>query len=232
MSDHNRFEREKALAAAATELNNLLQIITGAVSILENGSSTGAGAEHCLRLLRASVDRAAKVTEHLAGEIGGTAQKILLHPALNGPAAKPARIDLKVAHRILVVDDEPMALELSKRTLAEAGFVITTVSSGSEAIRLLEQQPAGFDLVLLDFNLPEMDGEETFTRLRAVQPKILVLLNTGFIERHRLDRMMKNGLTGFLRRPYRPNELIAQISSILASGKRSAVRGREFGLTR
>jgi CheY-like chemotaxis protein len=228
MSDHNRSEREKALAAAATELNNLLQIITGAVSILENGGSTGAGAEHCLRLLRASVDRAAKVTEHLAGEIGGTAQKIVLHPALRRPAEKRARTDLKLAHRILVVDEEPMALELSKRTLAEAGFVVTTVSSGPDAIRLLEQQPAGFDLVLLDFNLPKMDGEETFKRLRAVQPKILVLLNTGFIERHRLDRMMKNGLAGFLRRPYRPNELIAQISSILAGGKRSTMPAGSF----
>ena len=223
MSDHNCFEREKGLAAAATELNNLLQIITGAVSILENGGGTGAAAQHCLRLLRASVDRAAKVTEHLAGEIGGTAQKILLHPALIRTAAKPARTDLKVAHRILVVDDEAMALELSKRTLADAGFVVTAVSSGAEAIQLLEQQPAGFDLVLLDFNLREMDGEETFMRLRALQPRILVLLNTGFIERHRLDRMMKNGLAGFLRRPYRPNELIAQISSILASGRRSTM---------
>lgn len=228
MSHHNRLEREKALVAAATELNNLLQIITGAVSILESGGRTGAAAEHCVRLLRASVNRAAKVTEHLAGEIGGTAQKILLHPALRGPVAKLARIGLKVAHSILVVDDEPMALELSKRTLADAGFVVTTVSSGAEAIRLLERQPGGFDLALLDFNLPEMDGEETFTRLRAVQPKILVLLNTGFIERHRLDRMMKNGLAGFLRRPYRPNELIAQISSILASGRRSAMPPRSL----
>lgn len=121
-----------------------------------------------------------------------------------------------------------MALELSKRTLVDAGFVVTAVSSGADALRLLGQQPEGFDLVLLDFNLPEMDGEETFTRLRAVQPKILVLLNTGFIERHRLDRMMKNGLAGFLRRPYRPNELIAQISSILASGRRSAMPPRSL----
>lgn len=65
--------------------------------------------------------------------------------------------------------------------------------------------------------MPLMDGEETFNHLRAIEPKVQVLLNTGFIEKHRLERMMAAGLSGFLRRPYRPNDVVEHIELILGT---------------
>ena len=214
-------DREKALAAAASDLNNLLQIISGAVASLEETCRDVPGSGKPFAMLRASVDRASHVTEQLAAEAGGTEEKIVLHPAFALAAAKRRRPTLRVAHRILVVDDEPMALELSKRILAQAGFVVTTAGSGAEALELVGRDSHRFDLYLIDLNMPAMDGEETFLRLRGIEPTALVLLNTGFIERHRLDRMMSSGLSGFIRRPYRPEDLTGQAFSILANGKRS-----------
>jgi two-component system cell cycle sensor histidine kinase/response regulator CckA len=70
-------------------------------------------------------------------------------------------------------------------------------------------------LVLLDLTMPLMDGEETFNRLREIDAKAIVVLDTGFIEKHRLEQMMADGLAGFVRRPYQPAEMIAQIMSVL-----------------
>jgi CheY-like chemotaxis protein len=85
--------------------------------------------------------------------------------------------------------------------------------------------PQRFDLVLLDLSMPFMDGEETFHRLRKLNPEILVLLNTGFIDKGRLERMLAEGLAGFLRRPYRPDEVVSQIQSILAAARKRRGKG-------
>ena len=212
-----------AIPAAASELNNLLQIISGTVGMLENIWGGKPGSEKYFEMLRASVDRAAKVTAQLVKHVGGTEQRILLRPGLaasaNGQPAPQSTLDKQ--RRILVVDDEPMALALAKHVLSQAGFEAVTAQSGFECLDLVRARPGGFDLILLDLSMPIMDGEETFDRLRAIDPNVVVLLNTGFIEKHRLDRMMAAGLAGFLRRPYRPDEVIEQIQTVLASAQSS-----------
>ena len=224
-------DRDHAFVAAASELNNLLQIVSGAVAALEQICRGLPDSDKPLTVVRTSVDRAAQLTEKLAAELGGTGQKILLHPALVALAPKSRVIDLRIARRILVVDDEPMALELSHRLLTEAGHVVSTARSGPEALELLSGGSQSFDLYLIDLNMPLMDGEETFLRLRAAHPSALVLLNTGFIERRRLERLIRLGLAGFLRRPYRPEELLSQVSAILASGKGSVPVVKPFNAT-
>jgi CheY-like chemotaxis protein len=212
----------QALPAAASELNNLLQIVSSTVAMLEKTWEGTPGPEKYFDMLRKSVDRAAKVTAQLVRQVGGTEKKILLHPALTERVEPPPPppSPLQVARCVLVVDDEPMALVLLQQILAQAGYAVISAQSGFEAIDHFRNEPARFALVLLDLAMPLMDGEETFNRLRAIDPKVVVLLNTGFIENLRLDRMMANGLAGFLRRPYRPDEVITQIESVLENIKK------------
>lgn len=214
-------EHERLVPAAASELNNLLQIVTGTVSMLENIWEGTPDSEKYFEMLRQSVDRAAKVTEHLVRAVGGAEQKIILHPALKPRDPSPPRspISLQVSRCILVIDDETMALELSKQVLSQAGFTVVTASSGLEGLDLFARDPKRFDLVFLDLSMPFMDGEETFHRLRKVDPEALILLNTGFIDKARLDGMLAEGLSGFLRRPYRPDEAVKQIQSILTTAR-------------
>ena len=63
--------------------------------------------------------------------------------------------------------------------------------------------------------MPFMDGEETFVRLRAINPNVVVLLSTGFMAQERVDRMLAAGMAGFLRKPHRPDELVAQVEAAL-----------------
>ena len=222
-NDHTNGPADKTTTDAASELNNLLEIIAGTSSAIENIWAGNDGSEKYFDMLRTSVDRAAKVTAQLVEHSGGSDKKVLLHPGLASfvkmrktPAPAPAK-----ARHLLVVDDEPMALVLSKRILSEAGFEVTTAQSGFECLDIFRNQPGHFDLILLDLSMPFMDGEETFSRLRALRPDVVVLLSTGFIAQERLDRMLAAGMAGFLRKPHRPDEMVAHIQSVLESVKLS-----------
>jgi CheY-like chemotaxis protein len=146
-----------------------------------------------------------------------TASKSTLPPKASSPA-EPETIGHALPtrpRRILVVDDEPAARVLGKRVFSEAGFEVATVQSGFECLELFRQHPRYFDLILLDLSMPFMDGEETFTRLRAINPNVVVLLSTGFMAQERVDRMLAAGMAGFLRKPHNPAELVAQVESAL-----------------
>ena len=212
-------------AAATSELNNLLEIIAGTSAAIENIWDGNEGSQKYFEMLRTSVDRAAKVKAQLAEHAGGSDKKVLFHPELasfgrsKNPAPPP--VEAKKRRSILVVDDEPMALVLAERVLTEAGFEVVTARSGFECLDQFRKRPRHFDLILLDLTMPFMNGEETFTRLRSLRPDVVVLLSTGFIDQERLDRMLGAGMAGFLRKPHRPSELVANIRAILESVKMS-----------
>ena len=67
--------------------------------------------------------------------------------------------------------------------------------------------------------MPFMDGEETFERLRRISATIDVILTTGFCEERRLERMMKAGLSGYLRKPLRNDEILRLVASIIQRAK-------------
>src|SRR5437588_10771268 len=113
---------KESISKATSELNNLLQIISGTSAEIGNLWEESENAEQYLNMLRSSIDRAEAVAGQLTEQIGGTNEKVLIHPELamflkpktiaEIPRAKPT---------ILVVDNEPMALLLMKRLLTEAG---------------------------------------------------------------------------------------------------------------
>src|SRR5438105_9030519 len=211
---------KESVSKAASELNNLLQIISGTSSEIGNLWEGSEDSEQYLEMLRSSIQRAESVAAQLAEQAGGTEQRVVMHPELESflkpktisemPRAKPT---------ILIVDDESMALVLIKRLLNEAGYHAVTAQSGFEALDLFRRQPQAFQLVLLDLTMPFMDGEETFHRLREIRADIPVVLCTGFIQRDRLDRLMKDGRVGFLRKPLAPDEIVDHILAVLASFK-------------
>ena len=211
---------KESVSKAASELNNLLQIISGTSTEIGNLWEGAEGSEQYVDMLRSSIQRAESVAAQLAEQAGGTDQKVVMHPEL-ASFVKPKTISEmpRAKPTILVVDDESMALVLVKRLLSEAGYQVVTAQSGFEALDLFRRQPQAFHLVLLDLTMPFMDGEETFHRLREIRTDIPVVLCTGFIRRDRLDRLMSAGIAGFLRKPLAPDEIVDHIRSVLASLK-------------
>ena len=80
------------------------------------------------------------------------------------------------ALRVLLVDDEPAIRRALRTPLSEMGFVTTEASRGEEAIHLVQSQT--FDVVLLDVNMPGMGGVKTLVKLRALAPRLPILMLT------------------------------------------------------
>jgi CheY-like chemotaxis protein len=211
---------------ATSELNNLLQIISGTSTEIANIRQGNDGTEQYFSMLRTSIERAEAVAAQLSEQAGGTSQKAAMHPEL-AAFAKPKNIaTIPVAKpQILVVDDEEMSVMLVKQLLTTAGYSVTSAQSGFECLDLFRRRPLTYQLVLLDLTMPFMDGEETFHRLREIRPDVPVMLCTGFIQNDRLERLMTAGLAGFLRKPFAPDEIASQVKAILESVKYSRSSG-------
>ncbi|MGI9089064.1 MAG: response regulator [Chthoniobacterales bacterium] len=202
----------------ASELNNLLQIISGTSSLIENIWEGKPGADKYFEMLRSSIARAADVTMDLVQLSGSMNGKIVLHPEFSRLKKAPAPVPKNsLKQRIMVVDDEKMLLILTGELLREAGYEVVTAQSGFECLDLFRISPRKFDLVLLDLNMPLMDGEETFQRLRALRPDLRVMLCTGCVQQERLNHMLEAGLCGFIQKPLGPKEYVASVRAVLAS---------------
>jgi two-component system phosphate regulon response regulator PhoB len=121
--------------------------------------------------------------------------------------------------KILVVDDEPEAVELLEFNLKQAGYVVTTAEDGAEALKKARTQSP--DLIVLDVMLPEMDGFEICKALRldSATRRMPILMLTA--KAGEIDRVLglELGADDYLTKPYSPRELLLRIKKILARGQ-------------
>lgn len=144
-------------------------------------------------------------------------------PSSEGEAATTSAPSVEqgvpLSGRVLLVDDEPGILETGAALLERLGFAVRTARDGQEAVECLEADPSGLDLVLMDLTMPRLDGREAFLRLRALRPDLRVILTSGYDERESLRELASKGLTGFLQKPYRMQELEAALRGALTPAK-------------
>lgn len=209
-----------SVGRATSELNNLLQIISGSSALMDNSGQSPEDSQKYLEMLRTSIERAERVAAELTGHAGGATQKMAVHPDMD-PFIRSKRTAETSASKqsIMIVDDEQMALTLMNRILTEAGFNIVTAQSGFECLDQFRRHPYIYDLILLDLTMPFMDGEETFHRLREIRADVPVLLCTGFVQEDRLKSWMAAGLTGFVLKPIAPGEIVGVVRSTLQKVK-------------
>jgi len=229
MSESHQKETQKRddNSKVASELNNLIQIISGTSSLIENIWEGRPGSEKYFEMLRASIERAEQVTAQLVAQAGGADRKRVLRSDLEQrfDEALIAGAPNQHKHSILLVDDEPMALELLHGVLTEAGYEVSVAQSGFECLDLFRRDAHAYDLILTDLSMPLMDGEETFQRLRQMSPTANVVLMAGFVDSARLEKMMHNGLSGFVGKPFAPVEILAVVTSVISAAERSKEGG-------
>jgi DNA-binding NtrC family response regulator len=107
--------------------------------------------------------------------------------------------------RVLIVEDEPRLRELLQRAVAGWGFDTAAARSGEEAIRLNDVHP--FEIVILDLNLPMMDGLEALARLREKSPALQAIVLTGFASIEAAKRAVHLDVVEFLTKPCHLGEL-------------------------
>lgn len=123
---------------------------------------------------------------------------------------------------ILLVDDDLEILELASIMLTDEGYRAVLAKDGFEAVSIYKQMGTKVDLVILDFFLPVMDGDAVFDELRALNPRINVVLSSGFAEQTKLSAMLAQGLRGFIPKPYTSEKLLAQVRCALDAARAPA----------
>ena len=116
--------------------------------------------------------------------------------------------------KILIVDDEPNALRLLRNLLTPDGYKLLFADSGAEALRVAQSEIP--DVVLLDVMMPEMDGYQVCTHLRAdpALANIPILMLTALDDRESMLRGLEAGADDFLAKPFDSIELRARIRAI------------------
>jgi CheY-like chemotaxis protein len=118
-------------------------------------------------------------------------------------------------YSILFVDDEAGIRSLASDMLEVQGHTVTTCADGQEAIEVYRAQPHDFDLVILDLIMPKLSGHETFRALRVINPKVKVLLCSGYSLSEQAQEILQEGAAGFLQKPFLIDDLQQKIAEIL-----------------
>ncbi len=113
---------------------------------------------------------------------------------------------------ILVVDDEPKIVKLARDYLENSGFHVLTAGDGSLALTIARQE--SLDLVVLDLNLPGMDGLEVCRRLRSASDVPIIMLTARIDETDRLIGL-ELGADDYITKPFSPRELVARVRAVL-----------------
>ncbi len=161
----------------------------------------------------------------------GTTFMMLLPVAPDNPPARtvaagrptPAVSPAVVRRTILLVDDEDQVLQTTRTMLEESGFTVLTAIDGVEGVAVFRSQAAHLSAVVLDMNMPRMDGAEAFRQMRRIAPGVPVILTSGFDEQDAVSEFTAAGLAGFIQKPYRMRALLQKIEDAIAPGPTSGV---------
>jgi len=113
--------------------------------------------------------------------------------------------------RVLIVDDEPAIRRALRASLSELGFVIEDASRGEDAIQLVQAKT--FDAVLLDVSMPGIGGIKTLLKLRAIVPRLPILMLTVQDSEESKIEALERGADDYITKPFSVRECIARIRS-------------------
>ena len=118
-----------------------------------------------------------------------------------------------------MVEDEPVVRTVAQALLSRSGYTVLTAPDGASALNILRDHPVGIGLILLDMTMPGMTTDEIVQGVRALNPTLPILLNSGYTSNDVVRRMLEEGsVQGFLGKPYTLGELVGKIQELLHRG--------------
>jgi len=133
------------------------------------------------------------------------------------PSYEPTKVDMVSPGEklILLADDEIMLRDLLAELLESNGYTVIRVISGTEALKVLTEE-IKVDLIILDYNMPEMNGLDCVTEIRKFNKEVPIILSSGSLglNGHDID-MKKIGINSFVNKPYEFDIMLATIQELL-----------------
>ena len=104
-----------------------------------------------------------------------------------------------MSEKVLLVDDEKDFLEIMSERMTAQGMVVKTANSADQALIVLKKE--SFDAIVMDFQMPGMDGIEALKAMKEIKPESQIILLTGYATVEKTVEAMKIGATDFLEKP-------------------------------
>lgn len=131
-------------------------------------------------------------------------------------------------HRVLVVDDDKVLQDSVKEALLYHSFAVDVANNGKEALHAVYKEK--YDLVVMDVNMPEMDGISALTEIKKVDPSVIVIILTAYSNVSDAVKVVKEGAYNYLEKPISSENLVALIKRALKA--RSLVETSAFSSPR
>jgi two-component system chemotaxis response regulator CheY len=119
--------------------------------------------------------------------------------------------------KILLVDDSRTMRTIQKKILGELGGVeFSEAGDGVEALQSIANTAGGFNLILVDWNMPNMDGLTLVGQIRLTDKKTPLLMVTTEAEKSRVMAALKAGVNNYALKPFTPEGLLEKVKQVLA----------------
>jgi CheY-like chemotaxis protein len=118
---------------------------------------------------------------------------------------------------ILVVEDEDILRDLLVKLLKMQGYTVIPACDGEEAFLRFSEHADEIDLVLSDMGLPKRSGWDAFRMMQKINPKIRLLLASGYIEPAQKMEILKSDAVRFIHKPYKMEEVVGAVRETLDS---------------
>lgn len=115
--------------------------------------------------------------------------------------------------KILVIDDDPMNLRMASFLLTKQSYEVVTAGSGDEGLKILDDTPV--DLILLDIEMPGMDGIETFQYIMVEHIEIPVIFLTASTDTKNVIEALRLGAVDYITKPFVPDDLLGRVSKVI-----------------
>jgi CheY-like chemotaxis protein len=128
---------------------------------------------------------------------------------------------MKGNETILLVDDEALVIDVGVQLLGKLGYTVIEAKSGRDAIRIFKEQNHTIDMLILDMVMPNMGGGEVFDQIKRIDPKVKVLLSSGYSVNGQATEILKRGCEGFIQKPFNMEDLSKKIREVLNRSRKS-----------
>jgi len=174
-------------------------------------SGTGLGLSTAFGIVHAH--HGAITVESTRGK-GSTFRVLLPMGVLPNKNGQTQPVPVKGAGSVLLVEDEPILLDLGTTVLESLGFEVIPAEDGLAAVAAFQVHHLGLCAVLLDLKMPKMGGREAFLEFQKLNPGVPVIICTGFGENEEVQDLITRGAAGMLAKPYQIATMAAKLKQV------------------
>jgi two-component system, chemotaxis family, chemotaxis protein CheY len=122
--------------------------------------------------------------------------------------------------KFLLVDDSKTMRNIQKKALSNfPGVEFGEAGDGLEALKVVAATAGGFDLMIVDWNMPNMDGLTFVKKTRETDKKTLIIMATTEAEKERVVTAIQAGVNNYVVKPFTPDSLLEKVTQTLAKAK-------------